>query len=156
MGLTHDEMRAVTDALATKSAKIRALAQKGVERAEIARFLKLRYQHVRNVLEADRVKSERSHDPAENKTLDWPLTSRLDAAGRVVIPVALRSVLGLKEGDEVVMRLTETGEVRLITRAAALERAREVYRRFAPKNESLAERIIAERRREAEEQTRGR
>ncbi len=156
MPLSHDQMRAITEPLSTKSAKIRALAQRGVERAEIARFLKLRYQHVRNVLEADRVKSRGSHDAAENKTLDWPLTSRLDAAGRVVIPAALRSVLGLSEGDEVLMRLGEHGELRLITRPAALERARELYRRFVPKGESLADQVLADRRREAEEESRGR
>lgn len=34
----------------TKSATIRALAANGMARAEIARFLDIRYQHVRNVL----------------------------------------------------------------------------------------------------------
>lgn len=40
----------VVDGLATKSAKIRALAEAGFARTEIAEFLKIRYQHVRNVL----------------------------------------------------------------------------------------------------------
>ena len=34
----------------TKSSKIRALNSKGHKRADIARFLDIRYQHVRNVL----------------------------------------------------------------------------------------------------------
>src|SRR5579862_3315309 len=38
----------------TVADKIRALAAAGVARADIARFLGKRYQHVRNVLEADR------------------------------------------------------------------------------------------------------
>jgi hypothetical protein len=40
----------VTDGLETKSAKIRALAHAGYGRAEIARALGIRYQHVRNIL----------------------------------------------------------------------------------------------------------
>ena len=34
----------------TKSASIRALDAEGYKRGDIARFLKIRYQHVRNVL----------------------------------------------------------------------------------------------------------
>jgi hypothetical protein len=40
----------ITDGLTTKSAKIRALADAGYDRTEIARVLGIRYQHVRNVL----------------------------------------------------------------------------------------------------------
>jgi hypothetical protein len=40
----------VTRGLETKSAKIRALAKAGYNRAEIAQILGIRYQHVRNVL----------------------------------------------------------------------------------------------------------
>lgn len=38
------------DTLPTKSAKIRYLANEGMSRGDIARTLKIRYQHVRNVL----------------------------------------------------------------------------------------------------------
>lgn len=38
------------DALPTKSAKIRVLNKEGWTRSEIARFMDIRYQHVRNVL----------------------------------------------------------------------------------------------------------
>jgi hypothetical protein len=44
----------------TVSDKIRALASAGYPRAEIARLLDKRYQHVRNVLEADRLHPPRS------------------------------------------------------------------------------------------------
>lgn len=42
--------QALIAGLPTTSAKIRALAASGMERAEIARFLKIKYQHVRSVL----------------------------------------------------------------------------------------------------------
>lgn len=47
------QMDAVTSTLGTKSAKIRALNALGVTRADISRYLGIRYQHVRNVLVAD-------------------------------------------------------------------------------------------------------
>lgn len=45
-------MGTVVKGLPTKSAKIRALAAEGYARADIARYLRIRYQHVRNVLVA--------------------------------------------------------------------------------------------------------
>lgn len=48
--MTSDEMDIATFGLPTKSAKIRKLADLGVSRSEIANYLNIRYQHVRNVL----------------------------------------------------------------------------------------------------------
>ncbi len=48
--MTQQAVNEVTDGHGTKSAKIRALAEAGYERAEIAKALGIRYQHVRNVL----------------------------------------------------------------------------------------------------------
>jgi hypothetical protein len=48
--MTGDEMDQATKLLPTKSAKIRTLARLGVTRGEIAKYLNIRYQHVRNVL----------------------------------------------------------------------------------------------------------
>lgn len=43
-------MTSICKGLPTKSAKIRALAAKDYSRSEIAKFMGIRYQHVRNVL----------------------------------------------------------------------------------------------------------
>ena len=48
-----DRLARIAAAHATVAGKIRALAGAGVPRADIARFLGKRYQHVRNVLEDD-------------------------------------------------------------------------------------------------------
>ena len=48
--MTTAEMDKISNGLATKSAKIRALALAGATRSEIANYLSIRYQHVRNVL----------------------------------------------------------------------------------------------------------
>ena len=48
-----ERLAAIVEEHATVADKIRALAAAGVPRADIARFLGKRYQHVRNVLEDD-------------------------------------------------------------------------------------------------------
>lgn len=48
-----DRLRSIAAPHVTVADKIRALAGAGVPRADIARFLGKRYQHVRNVLEGD-------------------------------------------------------------------------------------------------------
>jgi AbrB family looped-hinge helix DNA binding protein len=74
---------------------------------------------------------------------------RLGPEGRVVIPAPIREVLGLKEGDVLFARL-EGGEVKLLTPQAAMMRAQAIVRSFVPEGVSLAEELIADRRREAE------
>ncbi|MCC7015790.1 MAG: hypothetical protein IT564_01115, partial [Rhodospirillales bacterium] len=92
------EMNRVCSGLPTKSAKIRALSQAGYRRADIARHLGIRYQHVRNVLErptggeaANKAKAAEEHPG----TMAW---AQIGPDGRVVIPVAFRQKLGL--GDD--------------------------------------------------------
>src|SRR5580658_11186092 len=53
MPLDPGQMAKIVEPYATTSDRIRALAAAGAPRAEIARFLGKRYQHVRNVLEGD-------------------------------------------------------------------------------------------------------
>jgi hypothetical protein len=48
--MTRDEMDRATQGITTKSAKIRVLDKLGATRSEIATYLQIRYQHVRNVL----------------------------------------------------------------------------------------------------------
>jgi len=47
---TQTKMDQLTKGLSTKSAKIRVLDSKGYTRSEIAKYMNIRYQHVRNVL----------------------------------------------------------------------------------------------------------
>ena len=96
--------------LRTKSEKIRALARRGVERADIARALGIRYQHVRNVLEQDKAR-EATAGMAEPPQFPFRADNmpsvkvRLGPDGRVVIPASIRDALGLKEGDVLFARL---------------------------------------------------
>ena len=69
--------------------------------------------------------------------------------GRIVIPAAFRKELGIKKGDRLGLRL-EDGEVRVYSFERALRRAQDVVCRYAPEGELLSERLISERRIEAE------
>ncbi len=76
----------VIEGLTTKSAKIRALAQAGYSRVEIANFLGVIYQHVRNVLVQAGIEAEARNDlrkssrkPSASAAELWPIDRLLDA-----------------------------------------------------------------------------
>jgi AbrB family looped-hinge helix DNA binding protein len=147
------DLRSSVEHLPTTSAKIRALAARGVERADIARALGIRYQHVRNVLEHDKARESNAGmaEPRRRELLDDNMPSvkvRLGPDGRVVVPAAIREALGLKEGDVLFARL-EGGEIKLLTPKAAMLRAQAIVRQFVRDDVSLVDELIAERRSEA-------
>ena len=74
---------------------------------------------------------------------------RIGDGGRLVIPAHLRRELGLKAGDDVVLEV-ENGELRVRSLRDAIARAQALVRRYLPEGRSLADELIAERRREAE------
>jgi len=148
---TAAEMRRVVTGIEGVSAKIRALGAAGYERADIARFLGKRYQHVRNVLEAEKVKSSPDSDVryGENPTAKV----RVGPDGRIVIPAAMRDALQLAENDVLFARI-EDGELRLSTASRMQMRVNEALREFIPVGVSLVDELIAERKREAERDAR--
>ena len=66
----------------------------------------------------------------------------------MVIPAKYRKALGLRSGDEVLLRL-EDGEVRLCSRERARKRAQDYVCSLVGSEISLAEELIRDRRREA-------
>jgi AbrB family looped-hinge helix DNA binding protein len=142
--------------LTTKSDKIRALYREGYSRSEIRRILGIRYQHVRNVLVRDGLLEPRLSRPSQtdgakpaSRSEDRPEQVRVvvGPAGRVVIPAAYREVLGIDEGDAVVMRI-EGDELHLISDATEVRRVREMIARYVPEGVSLVDELLRERRRE--------
>lgn len=142
--------------LTTKSDKIRALYREGYSRSEIRRILGIRYQHVRNVLVRDGCLEPRLSRPSQTdgagptpRSEDRPEQVRVvvGPAGRVVIPAAYREVLGIDEGDAVVMRI-EGDELHLISDATEVRRVREMIARYVPEGVSLVDELLRERRRE--------
>lgn len=132
-------MQDVATGLPTKSAKIRALDGEGYSRSKIAKFLDIKYQHVRNVLVSAKPKPE----PVPETV--W---LKLGGEGRVVLPAAYRRALGLKNGDHVQVRL-EDDEIRVVSRATAIRRVQDLVARHSKDDKSWVDELIAERRREA-------
>jgi len=71
--------------------------------------------------------------------------TRINENGRVVIPASYRKALGIKAGDEVILRM-EDDELRITTMKRRLERARRRIRQYVKPGVSLADELIAERR----------
>jgi antitoxin component of MazEF toxin-antitoxin module len=93
-------MEQIVFGIKTVSDKIRALNQAGFARAEIARFLGKRYQHVRNVLEGDKPRSalsgylhEEGPPPTRSALADLPQSS----GGRADVMESASAFRGLEE-----------------------------------------------------------
>jgi antitoxin component of MazEF toxin-antitoxin module len=153
-----------------KSEKMRRLAAAGYSRGDIARYLGVRYQFVRNVL----VAAEQAAEAAENaqsvgaegnlsetppSTSDTAARRSADSApkwlwttvgkdGSVRLPPAYLAALGAAEGDEVQLAL-QRDKVRILSRASALRELQEEVRRYVPEGVSLVDELLAERRTEA-------
>ena len=78
-----------------------------------------------------------------------PVRAKLNENGRLVIPAAHRKALGLRPGDEVLIRL-EGDELRISSVRDALARARRLIRQYIPDDQDLTQSLIDDRRREAE------
>lgn len=70
---------------------------------------------------------------------------KVNENGRVVIPAPFRKALGIKAGDEVVLRV-EDDELRITTIKRRIERAQRLVRKHVKPGTSLVDELIAERR----------
>ena len=159
---------------ATVSDKIRALDAAGYPRAEIARLLNNRYQHVRNVLEGDKLYRSNATAPIARGVAEPPRPFLADSAtlgiedrgrgayrlavredGSVLLPASVRVALGVGEQGAVMARF-EGGEFKIIGGKTALRRLREMLTPYVRTDGVLAsEELIAERRAEAEREANG-
>ncbi len=74
--------------------------------------------------------------------------AKLNDEYRVVIPAACRKRLGLRAGQELLIKVTERG-LEMTTYDLALKRFQEQVQALVPADISLVEELIAERRAEA-------
>jgi AbrB family looped-hinge helix DNA binding protein len=77
--------------------------------------------------------------------MDSETRLRVNENGRVVIPASYRKALGIKAGDEVILRM-EDDELRITTMKRRIERAQRRIRQYVKPGVSLADELIAERR----------
>lgn len=143
------EMSRIAEGLPSKSAKIRALDAAGYKRADIARFLDISYQFVRNVLVREPPKSElprpaESNDPGDVESQKL----RIADDGRVVIPAEMRRAMLVDDTGTITARVVD-GELRVLTPKAALRSLQRMVREASPGGVSMADELIAERRAEA-------
>ena len=74
---------------------------------------------------------------------------RVVAGGRIQVPADIRRLLGLADGDPVIMRVID-GELRVRPVRDALTRIQAKLRDYVSADVSLADELIADRRVEAE------
>jgi antitoxin component of MazEF toxin-antitoxin module len=166
-----DRLRALAAPHATVADKIRALAGAGVARADIARFLGKRYQHVRNVLEGDAQSGaqgggyvvgkadlsgvregprpfKRDEDEAyierRGKDVFW-LEVKPD--GSLPMPAELAEVLDATPGHRVFVEVKD-GRLTVMSAVAAREEAQAIVRKYIPAGVNLSDELIADRRAE--------
>jgi AbrB family looped-hinge helix DNA binding protein len=93
-------------------------------------------------------------DPPSDSDMDTRL--KIGPGGRVVIPADMRAALGVTEGDTLLASVVD-GEMRLISTPMAIRRAQAMVRAYIPAGgPSLVDELIADRRREAEDERTGR
>jgi len=147
---------------ATVAGKIRALAAAGYSRAEIARLLGKRYQHVRNVLE-EPGQARAASQPAPQGLAegdarafvhDRPKTYRLTVRnGTVTLPPEVLEALGAGPNGVIVAELD--GEFfKIISVPESVRRIQERLRPYRRPGVSIVDELIADRRREAAEEDR--
>jgi len=76
---------------------------------------------------------------------------RVSQNGRVVIPASFRRTLGIKVGDEVLLRIRDD-ELRITTQQRRIQRAQRRARRYLKPGASLVDELLAERREAAKDE----
>jgi len=159
------EMQARTADYTTKADKIRALAKAGYKRQQIADFLGIRYQHVRNVLVDDERRAK--HNPPQgaspagaetkpNASASTPpkqpkrtVKVKLGPDGNLALPPHMLEAFGWKEGEALWVHMEGAGELRLQD-VHALTRMVQAYAREHLPNLGSVDDFLAWRREEAE------
>src|SRR6185312_7784704 len=164
-----DRMRAIAGAHATVADKIRALDTAGYARADIARFLGKRYQHVRNVLEGDAQAGgyvlgkadlsgvrdngrpfEREDNAAfierRSPTAFW---IEVKPDGTLPLPPEIVEVLAARPGERVFASIAD-GRVTLKSGDAADRDIQAIMARHIKPGRLVSESLIADRKAEAE------
>jgi len=77
--------------------------------------------------------------------MDEETRTRVSQNGRIVIPASFRKTLGIKAGDEVLLRL-EDHELRITTQQRRIQQAQRRARQYIKPGASLVDELLAERR----------
>ncbi len=142
-----------TKGLPTTAAKIRALDAIGVSRADIARFLGIRYQHVRNVLTRERPATPVGVADAVAPFEGDDSQIVMEPDGRVTIGPAAAEALGAGPGEALVA-IPRDGGLWIATRRASRQNARAMAQRLLGKDGDLQSELQELRRMQFEREER--
>lgn len=166
--MTNAEMERMTSSLTTKSDKMRALRAGGASRSEIARFLSVRYQHVRNVEKDDERRgftaasrpAEERGGLAESSGAQFRAEPNeivhLDTGpdGSLTIPRAVLAANGFASEDRITLIPEGDGRIRMLSSMESIREAQEIVRRYARPGTSLVDELFKMRREEVEKEER--
>lgn len=142
-----DELRAQLAALDVVADRIRLLDRRGYARADIARILGKRYQHVRNVLERDAAAAA-PETPGGAQDVPGPdavLRIEVAADGTLRLPPGVLRGLEVPRGGVLSARLVE-GRLTLVAPLVALRRAQRIAQKYKVEGRSVVDEFLAERR----------
>jgi AbrB family looped-hinge helix DNA binding protein len=75
--------------------------------------------------------------------------TKVTQGGRIVIPAEMRKQLGIEIGEDVNLSM-EDDSLRILTQKQSIRKAQELFRKFVPEGISIVDELIADRRKEAE------
>jgi hypothetical protein len=160
MHLSPDRMTEIVKPFTTISDKIRALDAAGAPRAEIARFLGKRYQHVRNVLvegppkeryTVGRIEFDVREGTAPAFAMDVDasmLRLPIGQDGTIQLPASVSQALGLKPGGIAIADL-QADRLTVLSVGESIRRVQQMARDLIPNRDGLVDDLVADRRREA-------
>jgi hypothetical protein len=153
--MDRDEAERIAAAPMTVSDKIRALDAAGYPRAEIARVLGKRYQHVRNVLEGDKLQRPQHASPAPvgvaepSSVFGGVYRLEIGPDGTVRLPPEVMAALELRPGGVLISHL-EPNRLVILSTKAAWRRVQELAAPYARPGDRLASEELIEDRRSGE------
>ena len=77
------------------------------------------------------------------------IRTKVTQGGRIVIPAEMRKQLGIEIGEDVNLFL-EDNTLKIITQRESIRKAQKLFRQFVPEGVSIVDELIADRRKEAE------
>lgn len=150
--MERTEALRIATSQATVADKIRALDAAGYPRAEIAKMLGKRYQHVRNVLEADKLQRSPTSPPPEAPGVAEPSSAfggvhrlSIGSDGAVRLPPEVMAALDLRPGGVLISHL-EPDRLVILSTKAAWRRVQELAAPYATPGRLASEELIEERR----------
>lgn len=85
----------------------------------------------------------------DNKPAHALYRLKMPTSGRIVIPIELRRDAGIHPHDELIA-YQDGASIRIVSADAALQSFQDYCRGLAPADQSLADELVADRRREAD------